>query len=58
MSSGIRVISNDDLLSELYANWFSDVSTDEKSTETETLDSDIATTSPGTVCVFRPDCSQ
>jgi hypothetical protein len=42
---------------ELYADWFPDVSADE-STETETLDTDVAAISSGTVHVFMLSHSQ
>jgi hypothetical protein len=53
MGLGSNIIANDSILLELHADQFPDVFTAE-STETETLDTNVATTSSGTVCFFRP----
>lgn len=55
-SLGSNVMANDNTVLELHADKFPDVHT-VKSTEAETLDTTIASTSSGTVCVYRPDHS-
>lgn len=56
MGLGSNVTANDNTVLELHADKFPDVYT-VKSTEAETLDITIASTSSGTVCVYRPDHS-
>jgi hypothetical protein len=56
-NSGSKVMAYDKIFSEPRADWFSDVSADERN-DTETLNADVATNSSGIAHVVRPGHSQ